>query len=171
MQSRLLELASCAAAIGVGLSPSAVAQGPTDAGVMQSASEIVAALETASCDLSLHGAPQRDELTERWLIAYSGIGPSCDATSAVLQREGLAASISFFRRPNAAEIKQLISMIRASVRRGFGCLISFNGEPRFDDESSVWTVRYYASGQQCEDATDELQRQGRELRVSFQRFR
>jgi hypothetical protein len=169
--SRFLELAGCAAAIGASLASPAVAQGPTDADVMQSANGIVAALETASCDLSLHGAPQRDELTERWLIAYSGVGAACEEVSAELQREGLATSIVFFRRPNADEVKRLIGMIRASVRRGFGCLISFNGEPRFDDESSVWTVRYYASGQQCEDATDELQRQGRELRVSFQRFR
>jgi hypothetical protein len=169
--ARLIRIAGCAAAVGGSISSIAAAQGPTAADVLQSASEIVAALETPSCDLSLHGAPQLDELTARWLIAYSGAGPACEDTSASLQREGLSASIAFFRRPNADEVKRLIGSIRASVRRGFGCLISFNGEPRFDDESSVWTVRYYTSGHQCDDAADELQRQGRDLRVSFQRFR
>jgi hypothetical protein len=171
MAARLSEIAACAAAIGGGIASTAAAQGPTAADVLQSATQIVAALETPSCDLSLHGAPQFDELTERWLIAYSGFGAECENTSALLQREGISASIAFFRRPNADEVKRLIGTIRASVRRGFDCVISFNGEPRFDDDSSVWTVRYYTSGHQCEDAADELARQGRELRVSFQRFR
>jgi hypothetical protein len=170
MAARLTQVAGCAVAIG-GSIATAAAQGPTPADVLQSATQIVAALETASCDLSLHGAPQLDELTERWLVAYSGAGPACENASVLLQREGLSASIAFYRRPNADEVKRLIGTIRASVRRGFDCVISFNGEPRFDDESSVWTVRYYTSGHQCDDAADELQRQGHELRVSFQRFR
>ena len=58
-----------------------------------------------------------------------------------------------------------------SVRKGFACLISFRGEPRFDDESSLWMVTYYTSGQQCNDAAEELERQGRELRVLFHRMR
>ena len=161
-----------AAAVGTGLTSPVGAQGPTAADVLQSATEIVATIEhPAQCDLSLHGAPVLDEPTELWLIAYSGIGPACDDTSARLQREGITANIAFYRRPNAVEIKALLGEMRASVRRGFDCLISFRGEPQFDDESSRWTVRYYTSGHQCTDAGEELERQGRELRVSFQRIR
>jgi len=161
-----------AAAVGTGLASLAGAQGPTADDVLRSATEIVAVLEDpAQCDFSLHGEPVRDELTERWLIAYSGVGPACDDASARLQRVGLEASIAFYRRPNADEVKALIGQMRASVRRGFDCVINFRGEPQFDDESSRWTVRYYTSGYQCADAGEELERQGRALRVSFQRIR
>jgi len=50
-------------------------------------------------------------------------------------------------------------------------MISFRGEPRFNDESSLWLVTYYTSGQQCSDAAEELERQGRELRVLVNRIR
>lgn len=171
MPSQLGLIAACVVAVGGSAASVAAAQGPTADDVLQSATQIVATLETADCDLSLHGAPQRDELTERWLIAYSGVGPACDDTSAALQRLGNSAAIAFYRRPNAAEVKVLIGRMRAVVRRGFACLISFRGEPRFDDESGLWTMPYYTSGQQCTDAAEELERQGKELRVSFQRFR
>jgi hypothetical protein len=161
-----------AAAVATRLASLASAQGPTAADVLQSATEIAATLDDpGQCNLSLHGAPVLDELTELWLIAYSGAGPACDDTGARLQREGIAANIAFYRRPNAVEIKALLGDMRASVRRGFDCLISFRGEPQFDDESNRWTVRYYTSGHQCTDAAGELERQGRELRVSFQRIR
>ena len=158
------------ATAGTGLVALADAQGPTAADVLQSATEIVSTLEDAGqCDISLHGEPLLDELTERWLIAYSGVGPACDDASARLQRVGIEANIAFYRRPNTDEVKVLIGQMRASVRRGFDCLISFRGEPQFDDESSRWSVRYYASGYQCAEAAEELERKGRELRVSFQR--
>ena len=159
-----------AAAVAACLASLADAQGPTAADALQSATEIVATLEDpAQCDLSLHGEPQLDELTERWLIAYSGVGPACDDASARLQRVGIEASIAFYRRPNFNEVKLLIGQMRASVRRGFDCLISFRGDPQFDDESSRWRVRYYTSGYQCSEAGEELERKGREFRVSFQR--
>jgi hypothetical protein len=159
-----------AAAIASSLASFADAQGPTAADVLQSATEIVATLEDPGrCDISLHGEPLRDALTERWLMAYSGVGPACDDASARLQRVGIEAGIAFYRRPNADEVKLLIGRMRASVRRGFDCLISFRGEPQFDDESSRWRVRYYTSGYQCTEAAEELERKGRELSVSFQR--
>jgi len=158
------------AAVGSSLASLAAAQGPTPADVLQSAKEIISTLEDpAQCDLSLHGEPQLDDLTERWLIAYSGVGPACDDASARLQRVGMEANIAFYRRPNFSEVKLLIGQMRASVRRGFDCLISFRGEPEFDDDSSRWSVRYYTSGYQCAEAGEELERKGRELRVSFQR--
>lgn len=71
----------------------------------------------------------------------------------------------------AAPVKVLMGRMRASVRKGFDCLISFKDEPRFDDVSNLWIVRFYTSGYQCDDAAAELEHQGRELGVSFQRFR
>ena len=139
---------------------------------MTLALELVAKVEqNEGCDLSLHGAPRRDELTNRWLVAYSGVGPACDDLGAALQRVGLEAEISFYRRPNDDELMALIGRMRASVRQGYGCQIAFKGEPQFDDETDLWNVRYYASGQQCEDASDELERQGKTLRVAFRRVR
>jgi hypothetical protein len=149
------------------------AQTPPAADVMVGALQIVAKLEeTEGCDLSLHGEPRLDELTDRWLVAYSGVGAACDEMGAALQREGIPAEITFFRRPNSDEIKALIGTMRATVRRGFAaCQIVFHGEPELDDESALWAVRYYGSGKQCEDASDELERQGRAFNVAFRRIR
>jgi len=139
---------------------------------MSSALQMVAEVEEGGgCDISLHGAPRLDDVTARWLVAYSGVGAACDDMGAALQREGIPADITFFRRPNSDEVKVLINRIRASVRRGFACQIVVNGEPRFDDDSSLWTVRYYASGEHCADAGDVLERQGTELRIAFYRIR
>jgi hypothetical protein len=104
-------------------------------------------------------------------VAYSGVGPACDDLGAALQREGIADEISFYRRPNDDELMALIGRMRATVRQGYACQIAFKGEPQFDDETDLWNVRYYASGQQCEDASDELERQGKTLRVVFRRVR
>jgi hypothetical protein len=139
---------------------------------MTLALELVARVErNEGCDISLHGAPRRDDLTNRWLVAYSGVGPACDDRGAELQREGLPAEISFYRRPNDDEVMAQIGRMRASVRQGYACQIAFKGEPQFDDETDLWNVRYYVSGQQCEDASDELERQGKTLRVVFRRVR
>jgi hypothetical protein len=172
--SRLTGIAAGAVLLCAGIVPVARAQTSAEAEVLARAREVVAKLEDAyaeGCDLSLHGSPQLDEITERWLIAYSGVGPACDDTGTALQREGMAVNIAFYRRPSAEEIMPAIARMRASVRRGFDCLIGFRDEPRFDDESSIWTVRYHASGHQCAEAAAELERQGRELRISFRRFR
>lgn len=161
-----------AALVSAAFSPESLAQTYTAAEALERATAIAAELEQAGdCNLELHGYPQLDETTERWLIAYSGTGPGCDDAGAALQREGAELEIAFFRRPNADEVKTLIARMRSSVRKGFACLISFRGEPRFDDESNIWMVPYYTSGQQCSDAAEELERQGRELRVLFQRLR
>jgi hypothetical protein len=166
-------LATAAAVVSGSVASFSDAQPPAAAEVMVGALQIVAELEkTPGCDLSLHGEPRLDELTDRWLVAYSGVGAACDDVGAALQREGIPAEITFFRRPNSDEVKALIATMRATVRRGFsGCQIVFNGEPQFDDESALWAVRYYGSGRQCEDASEELERQGRAFRVAFRRIR
>lgn len=150
----------------------AAAQTLAAADVTYRALELVAKIEqTEGCDISLHGEPRLDELTERWLVAYSGVGAACDDRGAALQREGIPAEIAFYRRPNSDEVMPLIGQMRASVRRGFPCQITVNGEPQFDAHSDFWNVRYYASGQQCDDASSELERQGKAFRVVFRRIR
>src|SRR6185503_6191331 len=171
-----LRVTSCWIAVGAvagaSIAPMAGAQLPAADDAMTLARELVAKVEqTDGCDLSLHGAPRLDELTNRWLVAYSGVGPACDDLGAALQRVGLEAEISFYRRPNDDEVMAQIGRMRASVRQGYACQIAFKGEPQFDDETDLWNVRYYASGQQCEDASDELERQGKTLRVVFRRVR
>lgn len=170
MTSRLIGIA--AGAVLVSVASQASAQASAEADVLRGALQIVAELEqTPGCDLSLHGAPLRDELSGRWLIAYSGVGAACDDRGAALQREGAAAEITFFRRPNADEVKPLIGQMRAAVRRGFPCQISFNGEPEFDAEADLWVVRYYGSGEQCMEASAELESQGKAFKIAFYRVR
>jgi hypothetical protein len=172
MAPRLTEIVASVALVGGIVASSSQAQSPFAPEVMTSATELVAALEApGGCDLSIHGEPRFDETTERWLIAYSGVGPQCDDMSAALQREGLTLGLAFFRRPNSTEVRALMGSIRTSLRRGFDCLLAFHGEPRFDDESALWTVRYSGSGYQCDDAGAELERRGREFRITFYRVR
>jgi hypothetical protein len=45
------------------------------------------------------------------------------------------------------------------------------GEPQFDEDTDLWVARYYGSGQQCGDASAELESQGKAFRIAFQRVR
>ena len=172
-----IALASRWVAAGVAVASGSLASwssGQTSAAddVMYGALQIVSKIEeTAGCDLSLHGEPQLDELTDRWLVAYSGVGTACDDLGAALQSAGIPAEITFFRRPNGDEVMTLAGRMRASVRRGYPCQISFKDAPQFDEESNLWSMRYYASGEQCGDASEELERQGRSFRIAFHRTR
>jgi hypothetical protein len=164
--SRWIELVVGAAIVGA-----ASAQTP-EAEVMLSALQIVGTLEeTPGCDISLHGTPRLDETTGRWLVGYSGVGAACDDRGEALQRAGVPAEITFFRRPNADEIVALIGTLRAAVRRGYPCQISFRGQPQFNADADLWAVGYYASGQECEGASAALERQGRAFGVGFYRTR
>lgn len=169
MTTRLIETAA-AAVISGSVTAVCGAQTP-DADVMNAATQIVAEIETQACDLSLHGTPQLDDLTDRWLVAYSGVGAACDEMGEALQRAGVAAEITFYRRPNADEVMALIGKMRAAVRRGYPCMIVVKGDPQFEEDVDLWAVRYYASGQYCDDASAELERKGREFRVAFRRVR
>jgi len=171
MNSRAAAIAAGAAFASLASAPSAQSPDAAD-DVMRAALQIVGELErTAGCDFSLHGEPLLDEMTDRWLIAYSGIGAGCDDLGAALQERGVAAEITFFRRPNDEEVVALIGKMRAAVRRGFPCQISFKGEPAFDADSDLWDVQYYASGDQCDEASGTLERQGKAFRVAFRRIR
>jgi hypothetical protein len=168
--SRLIAIAAGAALISS--SSLSSAQTPPAVDVMYHALQIVAKIEeTEGCDISLHGAPRLDEMTDRWLVGYSGVGARCDDVGAALQAQGVPAEITFFRRPNGDEVKALIGKMRASVRRGFPCLIVLKGEPQFDQDADLWAVRYYASGDECDNASGELERQGRALGIAFHRIR
>ena len=163
---------AAAAVVGVSIASSSSAQAPAAADVMQDALQIVTTLEeTEGCDISLHGTPRLDELTGQWLVAYSGVGTACDDLGATLQQVGLAAEITFFRRPNGDEVMALIGKMRASVRRGFPCLLALKGEPQLDEDSALWTARYYGSGEHCDDASGELERQGKAFGIAFHRIR
>jgi hypothetical protein len=164
-------IAAGAALVAAGLAASASAQTP-EADVMYHALQIVSTLEqTEGCDLSLHGTPRLDETTGHWLVAYSGVGAACDDRGEALQRAGVPAEITFYRRPNADEIVALIGSMRAAVRRGYPCQISFRGNPHFNAEADIWAVGYYASGQECQGATEALERRGRAFGVGFYRTR
>jgi hypothetical protein len=164
-------MAAGAAVVSACIALPCSAQAPAD-DVMVHALQIVGELEdTQRCDISLHGTPRLDELTDRWLVAYSGVGPACDDMGAALQRAGMPAEITFFRRPNSDEVKALVGRLRATVRRGFPCQLSINGEPQFDADADLWIVRYYASGDECEAASAELVSQGKAYRIAFQRVR
>ena len=170
--SRLIAIAAGAAVMSGSLSSRSSAQTPPAADVMYHALQIVAKVEeTGGCDISLHGAPRLDEMTDRWLVGYSGVGVRCDDVGAALQAQGVPAEITFFRRPNGDEVKALIGKMRASVRRGFPCLIVLKGEPQFDEDADLWAARYYASGQECDNASAELERQGQAFGVAFYRIR
>ena len=86
---------------------------------MTLALELVAKVEqNEGCDISLHGAPRLDDLTNRWLVAYSGVGPTCDDLGAELQREGLPAEMSFYGRPNDEEVLAQFGSLSWSFRLG-----------------------------------------------------
>jgi hypothetical protein len=168
----LLEIAAGVAVVSASIVSLSSAQTPAADDVMNGALQIVAKLEeTEGCDISLHGAPRRDEFSGHWLVGYSGVGALCDDRGAELQRAGVPAEITFFRRPNGDEVKLLIGQMRASIRRGFPCLIALRGEPQFDEEADLWVAPYYASGGECDDASGELERQGKAFRIAFRRFR
>jgi hypothetical protein len=81
MAPRLTEIVASAAVVSGITASSLHAQSLFAPEVLTSATELVAALEApGGCDLSIHGEPRFDETTERWLIAYSGVGPDCDDT-------------------------------------------------------------------------------------------
>jgi hypothetical protein len=61
--------------------------------------------------------------------------------------------------------------VGAAVVTGALASFSYAQASRFDDDSAFWTVRYYASGEHCADASDVLEREGTELRIAFYRIR
>ena len=119
-----------------------------------------------ACDLAIHGEPQHDS-DGRWLVAYAAAGETCDGAVNALRERGAALDIVFFRRPNADEAVELINKIRRSVGGAFGCRISIRDDLRLDERTTWWSVSYVASGANCGDAAGELNRQGREVMISF----
>lgn len=172
-RSLLIAIAAGVVAVSGSFAPKPRAQTSAADDVLYHALQIVAKLEEESpgCHLSLHGAPRHDETTDRWLVAYSGVGTACDDMGESLQRLGVPAEITFFRRPNADEVRTLASRMRTSVRKGFPCLLVFHGEPRFDEDEDLWVMRYSGSGHECAEAGEELERQGKALGVAFYRWR
>jgi hypothetical protein len=163
-------LAVCVLLLG-GLPRMAAAQAATAESLAPRVGALVAELEhTFACDVAVLGEPRFDEFSRQWLVAYSVEGGDCDTLTRELKHRSTELGVTFYRRPNAAEVRGLIGNIRRSVELGFGCRISLKGEPRLDEQSDLWSVTYLASGRSCAAAEDEIQRQGRELRIFFLRM-
>jgi len=164
----LAVIASCGLAPLGQSQPSLPAQ-PSGADVRVRAESLADEAErNHACDLAIHGDPHL-EPDGKWLVAYSASGEACDAAGDALRARGAALDIVFFRRPNQDEVVELINRIRSAVSGAFGCRISLRGDPQLDESTSWWTVSYFASGNNCGDATDELSRQGREVMIGFSR--
>jgi hypothetical protein len=137
------------------------------AAVSQATEKILARF---ACRIVIHGDPRFDGFSGTWLVAYSASGAAdCDAAAAALQQEGEPRGVAFFRRPDRAQVEELISATRASVQAAYGCRISLVDEPRFDESSGTWSVDYLASGPGCDDAAEELGRRGNEQQIRFMR--
>jgi hypothetical protein len=131
----------------------------------------VPALEAEiACDVTVHGAPRYDDFSSQWLVAYSAAGDACDDMSVRLLRYGEPVGVAFYRRPNAEQVKNLISRTRRTVELAFACRIVLKSEPRFEETSSLWIVEYASpGGADCSGAAGELARAGRELGIAFWR--
>jgi hypothetical protein len=102
-------------------------------------------------------------------VAYSAAGDDCDEAAAALQRRGEPSALTFFRRPTLGQARALIAEMRRSAEAAFGCHITLRGDPQFDEASTQWTVAYFADGSGCEEAAEELRRDGAELQIFFMR--
>jgi hypothetical protein len=120
------------------------------------------------CSIKTRGTPRFDGFSNTWLVAYMAHGADCDEAGDALRRLGKDRSLVFFRRPDSEQVRVLIASIRASVAPAFHCPITLQGEPRFDEGSGYWSVRFAASGPGCGDAAIELSRLGADYQIQFQ---
>lgn len=158
----LYTLALCAAS-------GALAQGPDpDAAAARLVADSVAEIEGEfDCDIATHGAPRFDPSSNTWLVAFSATGEECEAASSELVTRGQRQGATFYRRPNAGEIRGLTQRMAVEVSRAFGCQVSVRGKPSFDEQSAYWSVSYTAFGSDCGEAERELGRRGREFQIVF----
>ena len=132
------------------------------------AAELLEALEPSyACELTVHGEPQLDAPSRTWLVAYSASGDDCDAAAQVLQDRGAPLALTFFRRPTLGQARALIAQMQRSAEAAFGCRITLRGDPQFNEITTQWTVAYLAAGSGCEEAAEELRREGAELQIFF----
>ncbi len=130
--------------------------------------EVLEALKTSyACEITVHGEPRLDEPSRTWLVAYSAAGDDCDAAAQALQRRGTPLGLTFFRRPTLGQARALIAEMRRSAEAAFGCRITLRGDPQFNELTTQWTVAYLAAGSGCEEAAEELRREGAELQIFF----
>lgn len=151
----------------VGL-PSAVLLGQEESRsqVSTSVDEIARSVDSAhECSISIHGAPQED--VGQWLVAYSASGSDCDEAADELARLGSLVNVVFVRRPNLAQVSALTAQMIRSVASSYSCRVTVRDQPRLDETSSQWVVSYFASGLDCEEASQELRQRGAPLRIAF----
>lgn len=63
--------------------------------------------------------------------------------------------------------REVVMEIVRAVESKFACRVTLYGEPRHEEFSRRWSVNYSASGDDCEEASAELRRQGEELEILF----
>ena len=130
--------------------------------------EVLESLNTSyTCEMIAHGEPRLDEPSRTWLVAYSASGDDCDAAAQAIQRQGASLGLTFFRRPTLGQARALIAEMKRSAEAAFGCRITLRGDPQFNEISTQWTVAYLAAGTGCEEAAEELRREGAELQIFF----
>lgn len=158
-----------AALLLIPVSGAAVSQ-PTSLGRVQPLIEDLARVAEAEfdCEISvLQDEPSFDSSARRWLAHYAAAGRECDDAAERLHHQGLANDILFSRRPTLDQLMTIIRPMIRSVESAFLCRITVQGTPDINRVSGRWSVTYLASGDGCDDAAAELQRQGRPLQISF----
>lgn len=150
------------------LSVSAWAQGDRSDDIQSLAEAIADDIEAErSCDVDVIGMPQFDEFSSRWLINFTVAGTECDDLPQYLSQRTESTDIQFVRRPNGDQISAILSDIVRSVSGIFRCHISLDQAPRLNESSGRWMVDYRANGRDCDAATEELHRRGREYAIAF----
>lgn len=119
------------------------------------------------CEVTVIGAPKRIALDEGWYVAYTATGADCDAAAAELERRAARLELTYARRPDRAQLRALLTPMLRTARTISGCRLTVHGEPRIDSASAHWFVSYRATGTGCDEAADELRRQGDEFDIIF----
>lgn len=133
--------------------------------------QVVATVDSQfACKVRMHREPRMDESSRQWLAAFSAAGPDCDPAIDALRDEGAALGVVFFRRPTPDQLKGLVAEMIRSVESASACRITIHRDPQLQDVSSRWFVSYRAAGDGCEEADEELRRQGRVYDIVFIRM-
>jgi hypothetical protein len=147
----------------------AQATGFSDLG--QRLAQVVATVDSQfDCTIQTHGEPRMDESSRQWLAAFSAAGADCDPAIDALRGEGAALGIVLFRRPTPDQLREIVAEMIRSVESTSACRITVRRDPQLQDITSRWFVSYRAAGEGCEEADEELRRQGRVYDIEFIRM-
>lgn len=68
---------------------------------------------------------------------------------------------------NGEDIRTASNEIVQAVAAEFDCTLTVLGEPQFDGSSDQWLVPYSASGNDCDDASEQLHARGANAAIGF----